>query len=162
MQVKTFVINPLCSEQAEEEANRFVRSHRVLQLDRQYDSAGGCWVLLATYQEGDALHDVQPQQRQPKKDYRELLPEEAFARFARYRDIRREVSQQQGVPPYVVFTDEELAKLAEHEQLTAALMQQIQGIGQQRVKKYGQYFLPESQPQQQAGQQPAGQPAQQQ
>ena len=144
MQVKTFVINPLCSEQAEEEANRFLRSHRILQLDRQYDAERGCWVLLATYQEGGALQDVQQAQRTQKKDYRELLSEEAFARFARYRDIRREVSQRQGVPPYVVFTDEELAKLSEHERLTVALMQQIQGIGQQRVKKYGQFFLAEN------------------
>jgi len=42
MQVKTFVINPLCCEQSEEEANKFLRSHRVLQLDRQYAKERGC------------------------------------------------------------------------------------------------------------------------
>ena len=141
MQIKTFVINPMCSDQAEEEANKFLRSHRILQMERQYDINNGCWMLIATYQEGEALRDVQQGQRSQKKDYRELLTEEAFARFAHYRDIRRDVAQQQGVPPYVVFTDEELAKLSEQEQLTAASMLQIQGIGQQRVKKYGHFFI---------------------
>lgn len=159
MQIKQFQLS-LCDEgQQLEEINKFLRSHRVLQVDRQFSAdGGGYWSLLVSYQEQGATADVPPAQRGQRKDYRELLSEEAFARFARFREIRKELSQKQNVLPFIIFTDEELAKLAEIDNLTLSVMKGIKGIGSGRVDKYGGYFLPQPQTDEQheAGGKPDG------
>jgi len=48
MQIRTFMLPSHGDLQAEEELNRFLRSHRVLQVERHFCADnGGYWALLA-------------------------------------------------------------------------------------------------------------------
>lgn len=117
----------------EEEANKFLRSHRVLQIDRQFSSEhGGYWTLFVTYMDSDKKDDL-PMTRKRKIDYREVLSEEEFARFARMREIRKELAQQEAVPPFVIFTDEELSILSKSEKLSLSDIKAIKGIGEKKA-----------------------------
>ena len=50
MQIKIFSLPIHGNEQMEEEVNRFLRSHRVMTVDRQFsDTGGGYWTLFVTY-----------------------------------------------------------------------------------------------------------------
>ena len=50
MQIKTFVLPVLSSECSEEELNRFLRGHRVLQVERHFcPDSGGYWAILVEY-----------------------------------------------------------------------------------------------------------------
>ena len=52
MQVKIFTL-PIHGSEQMEEANRFLRSHRVMTVDRQFSpDGGGYWTLFVTYQDG--------------------------------------------------------------------------------------------------------------
>ena len=98
MQIKIFTLPVLDSELMEEEANKFLRSHRVLTVDRQFSAEnGGYWTLFVSYQEG-APAAVASVSRSGKVDYREVLTPEEFGRFARFRDIRKEQAAQIGIP----------------------------------------------------------------
>ena len=108
MQVKIFTLPIHGSEQMEEDVNRFLRSHRVMTVDRQFSpDGGGYWTLFVTYQDGQPSavgSQGASVSRSGKVDYREVLSPEEFSRFARYRDVRKELATQQGVPAYAIFT----------------------------------------------------------
>lgn len=74
-------------------------------------------------------------------DYRQLLEPDAFNRFARMRELRKKIAQEDGVPAFGIFTDAELAALAEFETLDREKMLSVKGIGEKKVEKYGQYFM---------------------
>ena len=139
MQLKTFTIHANNTEE-QEEVNKFLRSHRVLTVDRQFSAEnGGCWFLLVLYQESGA-GEIQSASRSKKVDYRELLSPEEFGRFAKFREIRKEIASKQGIPAYAVFTDEELSQMAKMDDLTISSISSIKGIGN-RAEKFGASFL---------------------
>ena len=97
MQLKVFSISVVNPGDMEEEANRFLRAHRVMTIDRQFTAeGGGYWTVFVTYQEG-ANAVAGASVRSGKIDYREVLSPEEFGRFAHYRDIRKELAAQQGI-----------------------------------------------------------------
>ena len=122
--------------------NKFLRSHRILRVEKEFVPAGtnSQWCFCVEYLEGG-----EPQKRSGKKstriDYREVLPQEAFARFARYREIRKALAAQEGIPPFIIFTDKEIAAMAEAEELTPAMMRSVKGIGEKKIAKYASHFI---------------------
>lgn len=143
MQIKVFTIPIASPETMEEEANRFLRGHRVMTVDRQFTpEGGGYWTVFITFQDGTSTNMSVPGiSRSGKVDYREVLSPEDFIRFAKYRDIRKELATQQGIPAYAVFTDDELAQMARMgDEMTVAKIGTIKGVGK-RAEKYGTVFI---------------------
>ena len=142
MQIKVFTLPAQSSELMEEEVNLFLRQHKVMTVDRQFNpSGGGYWAIFITYQEGAPRSTTPPPvSRSGKVDYREVLPPDAFARFARFRDIRKDLAGKLAVPAYAIFTDEELSQIAKLEEVTVKAIAEIKGIGK-RAEKYGSYFV---------------------
>ena len=85
--------------------------------------------------------ELAERERGGRVDYRELLDEASFKRFSALRQIRKKVAQDDAVPPYAVFTDQELAELARIELLSPEAMKKIKGIGEKKIEKYGQFFV---------------------
>ena len=141
MQIKVFTLPVWDSEPLEEEINKFLRSHRVLTIDRQFSAEnGGYWTLFVCYQEGASANTQNPISRGGKIDYREILSPEEFGRFARYRDVRKEVAAQAGIPAYAVFTDDELSQIARMEEVSVEKIEAIKNVGK-RAEKYGEAFV---------------------
>ncbi len=57
------------------------------------------------------------------------------------RELRKNLSDEESVPPYVVFHDATLADLIEQRPSTLGEMLDITGIGQAKLQKYGQKIL---------------------
>ncbi|MBC6995554.1 HRDC domain-containing protein [Neolewinella lacunae] len=142
MQIRIFSVPAWGNEAEEESLNKFLRGHRILQVEKQFiaDGVNSHWCFCVEYLEGS-----EPIKRAGNKaariDYREVLPPEAFARFARYREIRKTLAERDGVPPYAVFTDKELAEMAEVGLLTPAEIRSIEGVGEKKLAKYGEHFI---------------------
>lgn len=66
----------------------------------------------------------------------DLAPEQAEV-FERLRAWRAGEAREQGVPPYVVFSDATLAALAVHEPATDEELLAISGIGPAKLERYG-------------------------
>jgi superfamily II DNA helicase RecQ len=139
MQVKLFTI-PALEDSAElEEMNKFLRSKRVLALESHFVllNAEPCWSFCARYLE---YHTGQKNESK-RTDYKEVLDPETFARFSAYRELRKQIATEDGVPAYVVFTNDELAKIAELTPPVLKAITAINGVGETRALKYGPRFI---------------------
>jgi superfamily II DNA helicase RecQ len=141
MQIKIFSLPVLGGERLTEDLNVFLRSKRILQVREHLVSTEGegtflCFIIRY-------IDDVELAERERggRVDYRELLDEASFKRFSALRQIRKKVAQDDAVPPYAVFTDQELAELARIELLSPEAMKKIKGIGEKKIEKYGQFFV---------------------
>lgn len=76
-----------------------------------------------------------------KIDYKEVLDEPTFRRFEKLRKIRKQISAEDAVPAYAVFTDEELSGLAKLECVNLENFTSVNGIGQKKMERYGERFL---------------------
>lgn len=56
-------------------------------------------------------------------------------------ELRKEVSEQHGLPPYVIFQDISLDEMAIHYPMTDDELLRITGVGSGKAKKFGQPFL---------------------
>ena len=57
------------------------------------------------------------------------------------RNKRRELAEQQDVPPYVIFHDTSLMAMMETKPTTLAQMAVLTGVGKQKLERYGEQFL---------------------
>jgi ATP-dependent DNA helicase RecQ len=61
--------------------------------------------------------------------------------FDRLRKKRKEIADQAKVPPYVIFSDRTLIEMSAFFPQTIKNMEDIYGIGEEKLKKYGSIFL---------------------
>lgn len=61
--------------------------------------------------------------------------------FDALRACRRELAQEAGVPPYVIFHDSTLREMAEQRPATIREMSRVSGIGQKKLDAWGDAFL---------------------
>ena len=138
MQIKIFTIPVVEGEQELEQMNHFLRSHRVSDVQSEVVQNMGTswWTFKITY-----LQQGVPPLAEKPIDYKAVLDEKAFARFSRMREIRMELAKRDAVQPFIVFTDAELAEIAQLETPTLSQIQKIKGIGAKKVEKYASFFV---------------------
>jgi ATP-dependent DNA helicase RecQ len=61
--------------------------------------------------------------------------------FEVLRTLRKNIADNQKVPPYVIFNDATLTEMADKKPLTAQALQAISGVGVKKMESYGQEFL---------------------
>ena len=61
--------------------------------------------------------------------------------FSILKDVRKKMSKQQGVPPFVIFQDPSLEAMATTYPITMEELQNIPGVGVGKAKRYGDEFL---------------------
>jgi superfamily II DNA helicase RecQ len=76
-----------------------------------------------------------------KVDYKEILSKENFDLYLALRDLRKLLAAEDGVALYAVFTNDHLAQMVERRVRTKADIEQITGIGESRIDKYGTRVL---------------------
>jgi superfamily II DNA helicase RecQ len=148
MAFKFFTVPVGDSEASEAELNAFLRGHRVLSVERRLIESGSnsFWAFCVDYVEaGGDTAGSGPVARggggRVRVDYREALPPEEFAVFARLRQWRKEVAQREAVPVYTVFTNDQLARMVRGRAASRADLEAIAGVGDARIDKYGPQVL---------------------
>ena len=142
MQYHFFTIPIKNTEAAQDELNAFLRSRKVLSVQKELVLQGdnSFWVLAVEYLEGGNSPSKSVAKRN-RIDYKEVLTEDQFAAFSRLREIRKELAEQEGVPVYAVFTNEQLAEIVRKGARTMVDLASIEGIGESKVTKYGKSIL---------------------
>ena len=136
MEIKLFSI-PVCdTREAEQELNKFLRSKKVLEVIPQFyqNQNGASWHFCVKYVPGELQST---RQAKKKKDYKEILSPEVFEIFSRLRKVRKTISEKENVPAYAVFTDEQMAELAQMKDISKENMKKIHGIGEKTVERFG-------------------------
>ncbi len=145
LQLKFFVIPVMGIEETEVEVNTFLRSVRIVNTQREFVSQGGnsFWGVCVEYfaNGGQNANKIGGISKKDRTDYKEVLSPEAFAVYAQLREWRKRLATTEAVPVYTIFTNDQLAVMAENKITTKAGLQQIEGIGEARVNKYGDQAL---------------------
>jgi superfamily II DNA helicase RecQ len=146
MAYRFFVVSVKDEGPAALELNGFLRSHRVLAVDRCLVEQGAesFWSFCIDYLESGAGGSAPSGKNgagRERVDYREVLSPEDFAVFARLRQARKEIAQAEAVPVYTVFTNDQLAQMVKGRATTKAALEKIAGVGDARIEKYGPRML---------------------
>lgn len=149
MSIHCFSIRATQPEPSQAELNQFLRSQRVVSVQRHFvaDGADSYWAFCVEVAEGQApLPAALRAQGDGGRraggdgtapDYKQILNEADFARFVGLREPRKQLAQREGVPVYAVFTNEQLAALAVAQPASLSEVAQVEGVGEARVRKYG-------------------------
>ncbi len=142
---KFFLIPISDIERSEQELNSFIGSQRVLSLERNWVEAGldSFWSISVDYLPPASENSTYKAagSNRVRTDYREVLSPEQFALFAKLRDLRKEIAQQEAVPVYTVFTNEQLAQMVQRGVNSKAALREIEGVGEARIEKYADRIL---------------------
>jgi superfamily II DNA helicase RecQ len=139
MQIRIFTISVFADPREQQELNTFLRSKRVLNVEKHFYVSGdmGVWTFCIEYVDDITIIEKE----RPKVDYKLVLDDSAFKRFSTMRVKRKELSLEEAVPAFVIFTDEELSQLAKIEDLDLEKMKAVPGIGEKKIEKYAKHFI---------------------
>jgi len=136
----SFYVSPFGEKSVTDELNAFLRSHRIVNVEKRLidGERGTGWVFLVEYGIDGGKSASNSTQR---IDYREVLNEAEYALFEKLRNLRKDIAEKTGIPVYAVFTNDQLAVMIKKPPKTSKDMLSIAGIGESRVKQYGEAFL---------------------
>ena len=80
----------------------------------------------------------QDKERAKVKTKRERVRDELFEVL---RQLRRELSRKEGIPPYQIFSDATLEEMAAKRPLLDSELIEISGVGEKKLKRYGNFFM---------------------
>ena len=116
-----------------------VREHCVARQGQPY------LAVVVTYQPAPLPPTAPPPPGQPARatgqDWRELLDPSQLPLFNHLRDWRSARAKRDGVPPYVVCTNRELAQVVVKRPQSAAKLAEVGGFGRAKVERYGGELL---------------------
>ena len=128
-----FIIVPVNnSEMAQTELNKFLRSHRIVAVQKEFVSQGDSsfGALAVEYLEVNGGGQKGFGRRQ-KVDYREVLSESDFTLFSKLRELRKTIAESEAVPVYTIFTNDQLAEMVTGKVVSKA------GMGTDRRSRRG-------------------------
>ena len=136
----SFFISPFGEKSVTDELNAFLRSHRIVNVEKRLvdGERGTGWVFLVEYGT-DGGKNAQAQNQ--RVDYREVLNAAEYALFDKLRALRKDLAEKSGIPVYAVFTNDQLAAMVKKPPKMAKDLLAIAGIGDARVKQYGEAFI---------------------
>jgi superfamily II DNA helicase RecQ len=76
-----------------------------------------------------------------QEDWREQLSEPDMGLFNLLRDWRSTRCKKEGLPPYILFTNKQLAQIVKTRPQSLAELSKIDGVGQSKAEKYGTEVL---------------------
>jgi superfamily II DNA helicase RecQ len=131
-----FYIVPIKRNNGEDpELNSFLRSTKIIHIHREFINQGenSYWSFAVEY-----LHANKQEERgsKSKVDYKEILSPEDFILYCKLRDWRKKASEEEAIPVYNIFTNEQLAKIAAKRVMSKSDLQSVEGVGESKVKKY--------------------------
>ncbi len=144
MQIRIFTLqfNPLLGGFDEQPLRDFVTDKEVISLQDhffQYDGRPYLTLILHYRQTVGPVTSGNKQKRD--ESWRKGLTGPDLALFNTLRDWRTARSRGDGVPPYVVFTNQQLAEIVKARPSTQAALGQIEGIGKSKLENYSAEIL---------------------
>ena len=114
MKLRFFAVPMLDGDEETQELNRFLSTNRVLQVERHFVSDGSrsAWAICVSF---TSIAVAVPPRRMNKDKAsawifgKSCLPEADFAVFVKLRNLRKSMSDKDGLPAYTFFTNEQLA-----------------------------------------------------
>ena len=136
----SFYVSPFGENSVTDELNSFLRSHRIINVEKRLidGERGTGWIFLIEYGNESGKNTSSASQR---VDYREVLNPVEYALYDKLRNLRKEIADKSGIPVYTVFTNDQLASMVKKPPKKTKDLLSISGIGEARIKQYGEDFI---------------------
>jgi ATP-dependent DNA helicase RecQ len=116
-------------------------------LDVNQDGFGGlllnesCRVYLRGEEKIFLRRDVKSAQSPKRANLTQNIADQDIPLWQALRSCRKRLADEQGVPPYVIFHDSTLREMLEFRPLTPEQLRNITGVGESKLKRFGEEFL---------------------
>jgi superfamily II DNA helicase RecQ len=142
MKFAFFTVPVFHSDYATSELNRFLADHRIQDIQQKLidNGSNSFWTFSIKYGERDSS-GTESSSSKSRIDYRDVLDDDDFEVFAQLRDLRKQISDETGVPLYGIFSNAQLAEMARRRPASAAELGEIKKVGKSRVERFGERFL---------------------
>ena len=84
---------------------------------------------------------VQERKEEDREKWRQILEEADWPLFNTLRDWRNSLAREEGVPPYVICSNRQLAQIAHRRPDTLQKLAAIEGMGKTKLERYGTAIL---------------------
>jgi len=127
--------------------NDFLRKHRAVDVKHHFfvKSETQYLTLLITFhvtpQDLDRVEHAETKVRDSQESWKNLLQESDMGLFQLLRAWRGRRARNDGMPPYVVLTNRQLAFVTRSKPQSLADLQKIDGFGEAKTSKYGEDIL---------------------
>lgn len=142
MKYQVLHVPVLFAEAATVELNQFLAAHKIVSVEKEFvaDGQNSFWTFCINWVENDGFL-AKPTKQKNRIDYREVLNDDDFSVYVKLRELRKSIAEQEGVPAYQVFTNEQLAAIVQQKISSKTELAKLEGIGKKRIEKYAQVFI---------------------
>lgn len=124
----------------------FLADKEVLRWESHFFERKGefFWTVLAEYRASSVPGQVKPGAEKAAKKgegYKEILTDADWPLFKVLKEWRGEESKKEGIPPYIICNNMQLARISVTRPTSLNELQNINGIGKAKIEKYGKDIL---------------------
>ena len=138
---------PASGGEIENRLNEFLGQHSILKIDKQYhgEGANAFWLYCVEFQTESKSN--QPKggrgmQRAPMVDYKKILSPEDFRMYLKLHDWRKTRAAADKIDAhYTIFTNAQLAEIAEKRCQKLKDVKAIAGVGETRIENHSEALL---------------------
>lgn len=140
--IKFFNIYVRSLREGESELNSFLSRHKILSMRREWVDCGhdSYWAIAVDYQttpQSQGRPDHSGSSHRNRVDYKTLLSEDEFIVYSRLREWRKLIAQQEAIPLYNIFSNEQLAQFIQNRCQSSSDLMKVEGASESRISKYG-------------------------
>lgn len=96
-------------------------------------------VLVVRYREPDTARGRRGDE--PRKDWRAELDDRGKVLYDELRLWRGRASKRDGLPPYLILSNREMAEIVMRGPTTVAALREVEGVGEAKAKRWGEEIL---------------------
>lgn len=93
-------------------------------------------VLIRTYKDRESEHQAKSSRRST-----DSLTKAGYKLFEALRQLRLTIAREEGMPPYIIFSDKTLIDMSVKAPRDRAAMLNVSGVGEAKYEKYGERFI---------------------
>ena len=148
MNIRVFTLrfNPAIERFDDSELQDFIKDKEVISMNDHFflrDNMPYLTLVVGFHLPGIESDFLLSEKKGTGRDasWRDLLQEEDMPLFNTLRTWRNETSKQEGIPPYVICTNRQLAQIVVAKPQSIHALGEIKGVGEGKLKKYGGHIL---------------------
>lgn len=138
-QINVFFIPNRNSDEFQNELNLFLRSHKVLTIQKHALDDG--WSFCVEWLENASDLNISKNKNSNKINYERELSKEEFFIYNKLSALRKEIAKELGVPPYNIAYNSQIADMAKLKSPSIDEINKIDGIGKSFMENYAERFL---------------------
>ena len=141
LKVFTLRIEPASGTFDDRELVEFQTGKDVIDISEHFFVHEKTPTLVLVLQYRDAPDAGRGRPETPRKDWRAELDADGKRIYDELRLWRGRKAKREGMPPYLIFSNRELADLAMKKPATIAKLREIEGIGEAKARRWGEEII---------------------